>query len=480
MTPSEKRYYKLQNSSGKSDTLHNQLFDYLNSLSEYKEEQVRQYFEESIGDNLKVYKSQLQERILKSLRSYHQDKSVRSQARNLLHDIEILLEKGLHEIARQKLEKLKRLCRKHEEFELLLVALGVEARLSTYFISSQRDAEQVVEDFVDCIQTIDEYVQQAKLNQKLLRNYSDLSHTAVVRQKFEEAVHQQAAFQDQHFKSFIARRMYQHSIVLSHLDGDCYKEASEAYKKVLEEFDKRPHLKKSHLLAYFNCLINLLSVCNFDESCEETEKIAQDIDAILKKNPHLERFSIHPLYYRIYGLRKQGKWKACTEMAERTYRVACRHELLEEPIAQMSFLAAFQAHLVLGNYSAKGQQPFIDFFRREQYLPLPTRQISYLLEMLQFYVSDNEDVLDSFISALGRRLYRRKEDDEDLRYYRNFFKHLLRSPLAERPAVFQKALKYYEDNKKSKLHQSLAECFDWPEWLAAQMKGVEYKTYLAG
>lgn len=479
MTPSEKRYYKRQH-AGSTDALHNQFFDYLNGLSQYDEDEVRAFFEDSIGDNLKVYKSQLQERILKSLRLYHQDKSVSSQARNLLHDIEILLEKGLHEIARQKLGKVKQLCKKHEEFELLLVALGLEARLSTYFISNRRESALIIEDMRGCLQIINEYIQQAKLNNQLLVSYNtDYSDIKEKEKALDAILSKQAAFKNHSFKSFIARRMHQHSTALAHISKEQYQEASGVYKEVLQRFEEAKHLQKSHLLAYFNCHINFLSVCNFDGSCKESEEVAQNIDAILRKNPHLERFSLHSLYYRVYGLRKQQKWEACIALADRAYRIARRHDLMEEPVAQLCFLCTFQAHIVLGNYSSDTPQPFIDFFRREQYLPVSMRQVSYFLEMLQFYVSDNDDVLDSFISALSRRLHRREEEDEDLRYYRNFFRHLLRGLSSERLPIFEEALQYWKDRQDSPFHRALEGYFDWPEWLSAQMEGVPYKKYLA-
>lgn len=476
MTPSEKRYFKQQ--EGGSENLHTQLFDYLNSLSEYREAEVRTYFEGSISVNLKVYKSQLQERLLRSLRLYHQDKSVRSQARNLLHDIEILLEKGLHEMASRKLEKVKRLCTKHEEFELLLVALGMEARLATYFLNSRREGEIIIEDMLRCLATIQEYVEQAQFNSKLLRTFDALNYAEDPEVLMAPFLEKQMEQKDKVFGSYIAARMSQHTEAVALLYKNDLGAALKASHKALELFEEVPHLKESSLLAYFNCHINFISICGQKGAFEESRESVRIIDTILRKHPHLERFSLHPLYHRLSILREQQNWPACIELADRAYRVARRHNLMEASIAQFCFLFAFEAHLAEGHYGPRGDLPFIDFFRREQNLPLPTRQVSYLLEMLQFYVSDNEDVLDSFIASLGRRLNRRKEDCAELKYYRYFFRQLLRSPLSERKAIFKEALDYHEEHAASPLHQSLKVFFHWPEWLQAQHQKRDFKRYL--
>lgn len=57
MSPSEKRYFKLH--FGQPDNVLTELFDVVNSLSEYNEEIVKQRIGSKIAKNLKVHKIQL-------------------------------------------------------------------------------------------------------------------------------------------------------------------------------------------------------------------------------------------------------------------------------------------------------------------------------------------------------------------------------------------------------------------------------------
>ena len=64
MTASEKRYFKRHYASEKS--VMTDLFDFINNMKEYDEEDVKKHFQHSkLAKNLKVYKVQLTELLLK-------------------------------------------------------------------------------------------------------------------------------------------------------------------------------------------------------------------------------------------------------------------------------------------------------------------------------------------------------------------------------------------------------------------------------
>ena len=89
MSAAEKRYFKRHFSSDKS--LQTKLFDFINSMDEYEEEQVKEYFSDSnLAKNLKVYKVQLFDLLMKSLTSYHSKRNINSRIRIGLEEIEIL------------------------------------------------------------------------------------------------------------------------------------------------------------------------------------------------------------------------------------------------------------------------------------------------------------------------------------------------------------------------------------------------------
>jgi hypothetical protein len=86
MTAAEKRYFKIHFSSKKSLTT--ELFNLLNSMKTYREDEVKRCFKKSkLSKNLKVYKIMLSELLLKSLSSFRYKKSINSLIRQNLEEV---------------------------------------------------------------------------------------------------------------------------------------------------------------------------------------------------------------------------------------------------------------------------------------------------------------------------------------------------------------------------------------------------------
>lgn len=129
MTAAEKRFMKIHFSSGKSSHL-TELFDFLNGQDAYDEHQVKTHFEKSlISKNLKVYKVQLSDLILRSQVAYHAKRKVRSQIRILLEEVDILTDQDLLDQAIQRLSKAIQICKDNNETTLLVVALHHELKM---------------------------------------------------------------------------------------------------------------------------------------------------------------------------------------------------------------------------------------------------------------------------------------------------------------------------------------------------------------
>ena len=80
LTKSEKRFFKLNSSLQAGDKNYLKLFDYIEKQSSYNEEELKKYFEkERFIQHLPSEKNHLYKLILKSLRSYYSDQSVKSQ-----------------------------------------------------------------------------------------------------------------------------------------------------------------------------------------------------------------------------------------------------------------------------------------------------------------------------------------------------------------------------------------------------------------
>ncbi len=136
MSAAEKRFLKIHFSSVKSHLT--ELFDFVNAQDIYDEKVVKEHFSDSlISKNLKVYKVQLTELILRSQVAYHAKRTVRSQIRILLEEVDILISQFLVPIAMARLHKAITICKENNETALLVVALEHQFMLERY-ISRQK------------------------------------------------------------------------------------------------------------------------------------------------------------------------------------------------------------------------------------------------------------------------------------------------------------------------------------------------------
>ena len=96
LSKSEKRFFKLQSSLQSGDKNYVRLFDCIDRMEEYDEEQIKKLFKgEKFIKHLPSEKNHLYKLILKSLRSYYSDTSVSSMLKQEIKNIEILYNKAL-------------------------------------------------------------------------------------------------------------------------------------------------------------------------------------------------------------------------------------------------------------------------------------------------------------------------------------------------------------------------------------------------
>ncbi|MFM2000264.1 MAG: hypothetical protein RL204_2211, partial [Bacteroidota bacterium] len=117
LSKSEKRFFKLQSSLQSGDKNYVRLFDCIDRMEEYDEEQIKKLFKgEKFIKHLPSEKNHLYKLILKSLRSYYSDTSVSSMLKQEIKNIEILYNKALFDECNKFLVRAKKLAIKYEKF----------------------------------------------------------------------------------------------------------------------------------------------------------------------------------------------------------------------------------------------------------------------------------------------------------------------------------------------------------------------------
>jgi len=130
LTKSEKRFFKLQSSLQAGEKNYVRLFDLLEKMDHYDEEFVKETFKgELFLKHLPSEKNHLFKLILKALRSYHGENSVRSILKQALKNVEILHKKGLFEECKKELKRAKKLATSYEFFYYLFEIISWQKNL---------------------------------------------------------------------------------------------------------------------------------------------------------------------------------------------------------------------------------------------------------------------------------------------------------------------------------------------------------------
>ncbi|HJU65131.1 MAG TPA: hypothetical protein VJ596_05605 [Gemmatimonadaceae bacterium] len=130
LTPSEKRYFKLQASIAGSSHNYVRLFDAVDAQSRYDEDALRARFRgAAFVRQLHVTKNYLTRLILRSLRSYHASSTQDATLKELLRDAEVLFRKELFDHCEVVVRKAEAIAERYEKQGALLEALGWRRRL---------------------------------------------------------------------------------------------------------------------------------------------------------------------------------------------------------------------------------------------------------------------------------------------------------------------------------------------------------------
>ncbi len=130
LAKSEKRYIRLNFSIHKGDKNYLKLFDAIEKQDEYDEEQIKKNFSKELFiKRLPVAKAYLYATLLKVLRQYHASGSAEVRIKEMVHEVEILFNKGLFSQAHKILLRAKKIAYQYEKSLLLIDISKWESRL---------------------------------------------------------------------------------------------------------------------------------------------------------------------------------------------------------------------------------------------------------------------------------------------------------------------------------------------------------------
>lgn len=258
LTPPEKRYFKLFASLQGSRKNYLRLFDAIDAQESYDENALKEIFrDEAFVRQFHVAKHYLYRLILRSLRSFRSDSSIDARVQDLLTDVRILHEKGLH---RQRDRLLRRARELAVEFELeaaLIQALDLEKE---YHILSSEEICQLHKDRIALLRRLENSYELDLLSNRLghIIFGSGKPRESGTRQALEEIISHPLLQDEGRMLSREALSTFYYIHSGYHFALDNVKEAGFYTRKRVEMLEENPQTLLDYADQYVRSLTNLL------------------------------------------------------------------------------------------------------------------------------------------------------------------------------------------------------------------------------
>ncbi len=285
----EKRYFKLfasKHTIGEQN-IYVKVFDKISSQKKYNEEAVRKAAGgQTAGKQFSVIKNYLYRMILKSLDSYYSGSSIDHKLNSMLHQVEILYNRGLFKQANKILNKAENTAEKFERYSVLMEILNWKFRIiktASFHKISENEIDRLYEEKKDIAEKIANYQEfgwlYTKLMLKVLKKGWFARDPEEIRKEYDPILRHKL-FKDE--KSAITYRSrffyYISKSIYYYLQG----KADEGYAfsaSLLKLFDTYSDIAKSYpddyIAGYVNAIFSTMAANRYDLALKYIKKMQE-------------------------------------------------------------------------------------------------------------------------------------------------------------------------------------------------------------
>ena len=483
MTAAEKRYFKRHYSSTKSITT--ELFDYLNGMGKYDETIVKKHFFSSrISKNLKVHKVQLSDLLLKSLTSYHNKKSVRSKIRIGLEEVEILMSKQLYEPAKSKLNKIKEVCKSHEEVCYMPAIIALENQIYNFYgiNHSNKPWEQYTSETQQYSQTLDNIFRLNSFNFSLKVKEGNHSNSNLEQKDlafFKNFIETEEDNRKNPKHTFLEKFLtnlalaYSYKVLYQDLDKEIF-----FHKENIQLFEDNPNFIDSHFHNYFILLYHYLSACFKSKNKELFSTILKKLKSHVETFPILERNHLFISYLELKCYFQSNKFLEITDVMESQIKEKVDKYGLENEMITLS-----NYNVLACTYLALGNQKEVQFYlRRMQRIASENSHVDYkkylvILDLICHYESKDFQLMNNITQAQRRKIKKSDNVPRFLNQLIQFFVDLVKVNDSDKPKLANDLLVELRQVMEIDFLKDLIVAMGFKEWLRAIINGQSYSNW---
>ncbi len=257
LSQAEKRYfrrYATLHSDKKGGQKYLLLFDAIIQMSAYNETALRIRCKgEKFLNQLPAARRHLMQLILRSLRLFHEGKSVDRRIRQVLDELDILYGRSLYKNCIRRIEKAKVVAQENDRLNLMLELLRWERRLLKKIGRGNLPDElkRLDKEEVDCQSRLENEMQLVRIHDIYLKSVPEETLVLPVATQFE---------------TFDARIARYNLLAIQAQRQELQKESQHHFKTCLEIWEDNPPQMNAHPIRYFGALKNYLASCH--RACE--------------------------------------------------------------------------------------------------------------------------------------------------------------------------------------------------------------------
>lgn len=276
MTPSEKRYFKLNSHWKASDKHYLNLFECLEKQKVFDEQLVEKYMaERAFRGQLHVCKNYLLQLLLKSLRNYHSKLSVDAELKNRVRNIEILYRKELYKHCFEEITRAEKMAKDYQNQLMLLDILSWKRRVLLSWKPEQLDDIRALlreeQELLVAYREMQEYWDLMVNSQALSREEA--------KQKLEHPLLREGK-ENEHLQARVFADQIRYQLQIMSGGGA---NAAIILQELLAHIEQFPHRIKESPGAYINTLNNLLSYHVYNKDYKEVHHLLDKIKSVAER-----------------------------------------------------------------------------------------------------------------------------------------------------------------------------------------------------
>lgn len=487
LTKSEKRFFKLSSSLQSGEKNYLKLFDQIDKQDQYDEDAIKTYFQgESFIKHLPSEKNHLYKLILKSLRSFHSDRSVSSVLRQEIKNIEILFQKALYKECKKFIIRAKKKAYENEKFYYLFELISWEKKLleeAIEFGQFDTNLNDLIDEELEVISKLKNLAEYQMLYSRInyLYRSGGFARNDDERSEVEEIANHPLIAGKNTAMSIRATTICYYIQGLCAATNRDYKTSFDRFLKVKQIMDDNPKIKQDLPKRYVRTLKNLLYCYVESTQLKEAEKLI----AVMRKLPGQQGFKNTDTEVKIFTASyivellindRRGDFERSLKVADEIAEGIAKYG---DKINKEQYIVFYYnlAYVYFGNNQFSEALKWLNKLLNdnETILRQDIYNFARFFNIIIHYELENHDLIEYLIKSTMRYLKKQNKDYLSEHVFLKYMKKLIKvQSEGSKQGVFEAFKNEFEELLKEPKEQVVLQYFDFLSWMDSHIKGISF------